>query len=653
MLKSKIAFLFVLAVSATAFGQIKKKDVLLSIDGEPVSVQEFKRVYKKNLDLVQDESQKTVEGYLELFIDYKLKTTEARAQGLDETQNYSREFRKYQEQLSRNYIYEDKVTSDLAREAYERGQEEINANHILVRTAFDDLPQDTLKAYKKITEVREKALAGEPFDELAKQYSEEPNASETAGHLGWFGVFTMVYPFETAAYETPVGGVSDIIRTEFGYHILKVNDRREKVSQIMVSHIMISDKNGDASFDPKERAEEIYTMLKQGESFENLAKQFSDDKNSAIKGGKLRPFGRGDLRSEEFENAAYGLNEPGEISKPVKSEFGWHIIRFEQEIPEPTFEEELAKLERQVRDGNRHKVVTQAVNQKIKDKYGFKLHNGYLDFFNEFVTDSVLRRKWKYNDQEPKLETKLFTIGDKTLKYRDLAEYMSVRQKRMRGVNKKTAALTSMYDEFETMELKNYFRNRLEEENEEYAAVISEYRDGLLIFDLMEENIWNKAKKDSVGLEDFYERNKDNYRHGKQLVATIATATDKQSASRIAKMLQSGNTVGQIKETINSNGTINAVFSEGVFEKGDRELPSATIFEEGVSEIYEQNGSFIVVNVKKILPAGFNPLDKVRGKVMSDYQMELEQKFMEDLRSKHTVEINNKALKRVKKELDS
>ncbi|MAK35446.1 MAG: peptidylprolyl isomerase, partial [Flavobacteriaceae bacterium] len=191
MNKTILYLLAFMAVSFSAIAQNSKKEVLLTIDDDPIYASEFKRVYKKNLELVQDERQKTVEGYLDLFIDYKLKVKEAYSQGLHKKQGYLKEFEKYQEQLSRYYIYEDNVTSDLALEAYERGKEEIKASHLLIMTSFSDSPADTLKAYKKIDQLRARALAGEDFTTLVKENSEEPNADKSEGNLGYFSVFSL------------------------------------------------------------------------------------------------------------------------------------------------------------------------------------------------------------------------------------------------------------------------------------------------------------------------------------------------------------------------------------------------------------------------------------------------------------------------------
>ncbi len=647
-----VSFLLIFACSAQVFSQ-KKSDILLTIDDKPVYVSEFKRVYNKNLDLVKDESQKSVDGYLDLFIDYKLKIAEAYAQELNETKDYKKEFSKYRDQLSRNYIFEDKVTEDLAREAYERGLEEINADHILIMTSYEDTPQDTLKAYNKIRSIYEKAKSGESFEALAKQYSEEPNAKESGGKLGYFTVFSLVYPFETMAYQTKVGEVSEIVRTRFGYHIIKVNDRRKRSPEITVSHIMITANKAERTFDPEERINELYAMLQQGESFESLAKQFSEDKNSGQRGGKLNRFSKGDLRSDEFEEAAYSLENPGDITKPIKSDFGYHIIRLEEKHPIPTFEEKKTMLEKRVSDGSRSKIVSSAVNGKIKEKYGFKKENDYRPFFETFVTDDILKRGWTYDTISIADNKKLFTIGDRSLYYKDFAEFTREYQTKSKPYRTKSTLLADYFDEFETQELKNYFKDKLEEENEEYATVLDEYRNGLLIFDVMNKNVWNKAKKDSIGLQRFYEREKENYIWKERVDAIIVSGTSKDFAEQAQKLLQEGKTAEEVKELLNNKDKVNVIVSDGIFEIGERVLPKDLELEKGVSRIYSDDAGYTVLNVKDVVPAGIKTLNSVKGKAMSDYQNYLEKTWIESLRNKYEVKINKKALKRVKKEIDS
>lgn len=643
-------FILAFLCATTVFSQ-NKKEVLMTIEGKPVYASEFKRVYLKNLDLVQDESQKDIDGYLQLFIDYKLKIAEAEAQGLDEESLYKSEFSKYRDQLSRNYLFEDKITDELAKEAYERGKEEVSASHILIKVDYESVPRDTLVAYNKLNSIRERAVKGEDFTQLAKIYSEEPGAKESGGNLGYFSVFNMVYPFENAAYNTKVGEISKIIRTSFGYHILKVNDRRAKLPKIAVAHIMISDKKGARTFNPEERINEIYTMLKQGESFESLATQFSDDKNSAVKGGKLNPFTKGDLRASEFENAAYDLKNIGDISKPVKTDFGWHIIRLDEKLPVETFEQQKETLEKKVTEGDRSKIVTAAINNKIKEKYGFKTGESFLPYFDTYVTDDVLKRKWVMNPIPSENEKTLFTIGDKKFGSTDFAKFISSRQKTTRPYKLKETLLLDLYNEFETESLKDYFKQNLEKENEDYAAILAEYRDGLLIFDVMNQNIWQKAKNDSVGVQEYYNKTKQNYQWKQRVDADIYSATSEMLAQQIQKMLSEGKTTEEIKAALNTEDKVNVLVTPGIFEIEQHELPKGLEIKEGVSKVYPNSDSFVVVNIKTILAPSEKSLDDVKGKVLSNYQNDIEAKWMQELRSKYKVEVDKKTLKRLKKEL--
>jgi peptidyl-prolyl cis-trans isomerase SurA len=651
-MKKYLASILVLFFITLSFSQ-NKKDVLLTVDGKPVYTSEFKRVYNKNLDLVKDESQKKVDGYLELFIDYKIKVAEAYAQNLDKDKTYISEFNQYRDQLSRNYIFENKVTSELSLEAYSRGLDEISANHILILTKYNDTPQDTLKAYNKIKAIYNRAKAGEDFVTLAKENSEEPNADKSGGELGYFTAFAMVYPFETAAYNTKVDDVSEIVRTQYGYHIIKINDRRTRGSQITTSHIMLSDKGDNRTFVPEDRINELYTLLQQGEDFAKLAEQYSDDKNSAKNGGQLQKFRRGDLRAPEFEKAAFLLENVGDFSKPVKSQFGWHIILLNEKHAIPTYEEEKESLEKKVKNGVRSKIVTSALNDQIKEKYDYQKLTDYGPFFNIYVSDDILKKKWKYDTIATAQDRVIFTIGKKEVRFSDFAKFIVARQKQQFTATEKSQLVTDFYYEFESDELKSYFIDNLEFENEEYAATISEYRNGLLIFDVMNKNIWMKAKNDTIGLQKYYETVKGDYLWKDRVDAVLITSTTEDSAIEARKLLISNKTNEEIKGVLNVEDKVNVIISEGVFEKGQRELPENFEMKEGVSEIYSNKDGFTIVRVNMIIPTDIKPLDVVKGKVMSDYQNDLESKWMKELRDKYKVQIHKKALKRVKKELES
>ena len=630
-----------------------KKNVLLTINSNPVYSSDFTKVFNKNLDLVVEESQKNVAGYLDLFIDYKLKITEAYAQGLDKNQQYIKEFKKYEDQLAKKYIYDKRIVSKLVEEAYDRSLEEINAEHILVLSNLNDSPNDTLKAYNKIKEAHVKALKGENFTSLVIEYSEEPGAKKSKGKLGYFTAFQMVYPFENTAYNTKVGEISQITRTSFGYHIIKINDRRKKKPKINVSHIMIFSNNDKKAEDPEERINELYAMIMQGEPFEKIAKQFSEDKNTGVKGGQLKTFGPGDLKAPKFENAAYSIKNEGEIIAPIQSAFGWHIIRLNEKFSIPSFEEQKDDIEKKVKGGARALIVTQAINNKIIKKYGFKEGESYISYFNNYVNDSILSRKWTYSSIPLTENQILFTIGDHDVTYTDYAEYLRDNQKTIKKYANKESLLIDMYVRFKNETLKNYFKERLEVENTEYATIINDYRNGLLVYDVMNKNIWQIAKTDSTGLKNYYEKTKNNYNWKKRLDVDIYSSSDEITTKQVQTLLMRGEESATIKKQINSDGKINIITISDVFEIDQSELPEGLIPEKGVSDIKLNDGFYVVVNIKEVIEPTLKEFDEVRGTVISDFQTEIEKKWMQSLRDKYEVKINNKSLKKLKKKLDN
>ena len=643
--------LLILFLTALTANSQKKNDVLLTINEEPVYASEFKTVFQRNLNLVIDESQKSVDGYLDLFIDYKLKVAEAYEQGLDKEKNYLKEFSKYQDQLSKNYIYDKRITSELVLEAYQRGLEEIKASHILVQLPYNASPKDSLIAYNKIKSIREKALAGEDFKVLTKQYSEEPGVKASSGDLGYFTVFQMVYDFETTAYNTKLGEVSEIVRTEFGYHIIKIYDRRILKPKINVSHIMIFSNKDRKVENPEERINELYAMIMQGESFETIAKQFSEDKATGEKGGEIKTFGPGNLRAPLFEKAAYSIENEGDILEPIKSSFGWHIIRLNQKFTHPTFDEQKSDIEKKVNGGARVRVVTQAVNKKIKTKYGYKEGVSYSPYFNEYVTDSIFAKKWEYTLIPAAEDMMLFTIGDKEVKYNDFGKFIEEKQKLSKGYKNKESLLLDYYNNFSNKTIENYFKERLEDENDTYAATINEYRNGLLIFDVMEKNIWSAAKNDSIGLQKYYEETKGDYTWKKRVDVDIISAPKEEIANQAKNILKEGGSTEELKKQLNIEGKINVIITQGVYEIDSKELPENFKAIIGVSDVYKTEDSNIVINVKEVLEPAIKEFDEVKGLLISNYQAKIEKDWMKELHSKYDVVINNKTLKKLKKQL--
>jgi peptidyl-prolyl cis-trans isomerase SurA len=634
--------------------QQAKKEVLFTIDGKPYYTDEFERVYKKNLDLVKDESQKDLNQYLELFIGYKLKISKAYKLGLQNGEQYKSELKNYRNQLAKNYTADTKVTQELVQEAYRRSLKEINASHILVMCDENAAPADTLKAYNKIIDIRKQALAGADFGDLAVKYSEDPSAKDNKGSLGWFTAFRMLYAFETAAYKTPKGQISMPVRTRYGYHILKVNDIRDNRGEVEVAHIMIMtpEKDGDAGkAKAKATIDDIYKKLKQGENFEALAKQFSEDKSSASKGGVLARFGSGQLSSEAFENVAFGLQKPGDISEPFQSQFGWHIVKLIAKYPVKTFDEAKSDIENRVGKDERSKLIAASQNEKLRAKYKVKRDDRVYKTVKAAVTDKYYEGTWEAPKDAKTTSAQLFLINDKSVTAGEFFDYLKGQEKAGLAVKPIGNLVDKAYGQFVDLQLNAYYNDHLESEFPEFSYVMDEYRDGLLLFDLMEKEIWDKSKTDTIGLQHFYDAHKDAYQWKTRYDVIVESSTKQDVAKAAQKLLKAGKDADYIKSQLNTGDKVNIMSNAGVFEEGSDALPKGAALKPGVSDVFKDGDYYYAVKVNKVLPAGPKTLDEARGKVINDYQQNLEENWVAGLKKEFTVKVNPDVFERVKKDL--
>ncbi len=473
--------IFLLVLSLSVFAQ--KDPILFTVNEEPVKVSEFKRVYEKNLDLVNEEA-KDIDKNLDLYINYKLKVKEAYDLKLDTSKTYKRELRKYKQQLIEPYLQDEEFKKKQVRDAYDRTKEEVRASHILV--LFPKKQKvDTIAMIAKLEDIRNRSLKGESFEKLAKEFSEDPSAKQNGGDLGYFSAFRMVFPFEETAYTTAVGDISKPFKTRFGYHILKVTDKRLSKGEFEAAHILIKGTT-DVS---KAKIDEAYAKIKGGTSFEDIAKKVSEDKGSATVGGKLRRFGSGTM-VVPFENALLSLKNEGDYSKPFKTKFGWHIVKLLKRYPIGSFEDMKAGLTKKIMTGKRGGLSKKAVIDRLKNDYNIQT--------NQDILNTILETK-KVQDYSEEL----VSINEKKIAVEEFQKYM--KQRRIK-ISRET------YNQFLNTEVLNYFKKDLETNNTDLRNTLSEYKDGLLLFDLMQEKIWKKSSKDSLGLQAFFKSNKDSYK---------------------------------------------------------------------------------------------------------------------------------------------
>ncbi|WP_445717844.1 peptidylprolyl isomerase [Flavobacterium sp.] len=642
------SFLFV-----SGFLSAQTKEVLFTIDNHPYYNDEFVRVYNKNLDLVKDDSQKDLDKYLDLFLGYKLKVEKANKIGLQNGLNYQNELKSYRNQLSKNYVNDSKVTNELVKEAYDRMQQEVRASHILVLVDEGALPQDTLKAYNKVIEIKRRLDAGEDFITVAQQTSEDPSVKENNGDLGYFSAFRMVYPFENAAYNTKVGQVSKPFRTRFGYHIVKVVDKRVNRGEVTVAHIMIVKQN-DAAQNEKAKTtiDDIYKKIQQGEAFESLAQQFSEDKSSAPKGGVLQRFGSGQLSSEEFENVAFELKEKDQISVPFQSQFGWHIVKLIEKHPVRSFDEMKFELEEKIRKDERSLLITNSLAKKLRDKYTITKDAKIIAKIKAAVNDDFYSQTWLVPEKSKELNGDVLVINkDKKINAKLFLDFIAAKQKSNIKTKPIVRLVDELFEKFTEEQLIAYYNENLENEFPEFKNVMDEYRDGLLLFDLMEKEIWNRAKNDTIGLHNYFANNIKNYQWKKRYSADILSSTDKKIVEKAQKFLKKGKSLEYIREQLNKEGKVNIMSKSGMYEEDYDVLSQFENLSKGVTSIVSKDQYFFVVNITDEKPAGAKELSECKGKAISDYQQYLENNWVDELKSEFSIQVNQDVFAKVKSQL--
>lgn len=631
------------------FNAHAQNETILTINGEDVSKSDFEYVFKKN-NTDPTISQAELDDYMELFINYKLKVKEAEDLGMDTVSSFVNELNGYRDQLAAPYLTNSKVDEELVIQAYERMKTEIRASHILIKMEAGSSPEDTLAVYNKINDIRTRIVSGEiDFEKAAIKYSQDPSAKTNKGDLGYFTAFQMVYPFENAAFETEKGDVSTIVRTRFGYHILKVVDKRASRGELKVAHIVIISNDQMKAADQikaKSKIEEIHNKVKNGEDFALLAKQFSDDKGSAQKGGELPMFGPGKM-VPEFEDEAYKLKEPGDISEPFQSRFGWHIVKLLEVKSLASFEELKPTIEKKISRDTRSQVSKDAFIQDRIAEYGLKEYSKSLTPFYTWVDSTYTDSKWSI-DPTWKMSKTLFSIAKTKYTQKQFAEYLLGQMKRTKIANKKKLPVQSIVDEkyksYKDAMVIEYEKDRLEDKYPNFKSLLQEYHDGILLFELSDQKVWKKATADSLGLDGYYQEHKMENMWPERVEAVIYKSLDDSIAKEVKLMVTDSLSNDSISKTVNVESQLNLVMDEGLFAKEDDDIFSKVEWKRGVSEIVLLNSQFIFVNITDILLPSPKSLDEAKGLYISNYQEVLEKEWIQALRTKYPTVINKEVL---------
>ncbi len=504
--------------------------VIETIGGKSVTTSDFKYVYNKNNSNSPDAyTDKSVRDYLLLYTNFRLKVQEGEKLALDTSQSFKNELNGYKKQLAQPYLKEKEVTDRLVKEAYDRSKEEVKASHILIKLAEDAEPKDTLIAYNEIISIRKKAIAGEDFGQLAKQYSQDPSAQTNKGDLGYFTALQMVYPFENAAFTTKPGDISFPVRTRFGYHILKVYDKRASQGQVKVAHIMVRYNEGGSEEDSsaaRNRVNEIATKLNQGESWDLLCAQFSEDTRTKGNKGELDWFGTNQM-FPAFEEASFKLKNKGDITSAVQTPYGFHLIKLIDKKGLEPFEKMEAQLKTKVSKDSRSEVNQLALLDRLKKENKLVENKKSYDWALTKADSNLTTGKWDFNANDKELGNSLFTINNKKYTVGDFFTYLKSNQSARRG-HTPGFAMSSLYKTYLNASLISYEEEHLSEKYNDYKMLVKEYRDGILLFQLMEDNVWTKAITDTVGLKKYFSENRDKYKWTERADVVIYNAASQQ-----------------------------------------------------------------------------------------------------------------------------
>jgi peptidyl-prolyl cis-trans isomerase SurA len=651
-----------LAVFATAFVcSFTTAQTVLSIDGEHVSLSDFEHIYKKN----NNEKAITKEGldeYMELFVKFKLKVKEAEALGMDTVSDFTRELAGYRKQLARPYLVDTDLLDELVVEAYERQQEEVRARHILITVSNNAVPADTIKAWNRINKLRDSVLNGEGFEKVARSKggSDDPSVVQNGGDLGWFTAFQMVFPFEEAAFNTEVGKISKIVRTRFGYHFLEVTGRRDARGEIHTAHIMVrvSDTSNKALIvRGQTQIDAVSQFLKNGESFESLALKYSDDESSKSKGGVLPWFGAGKM-VEEYEDAAFALEADGDISEPFMTSYGWHIVkRLGYKKPQP-FEEVEKALKKKVSRDIRAEVTKTSFIKKLKTEYTFRIFPARVNSLKASANtiDSVFHKGHPFvHNKSSELKKTLFSIAGYNTTVGEFIEFANTVKIRNLEIGC-DGIIDELIKRLSDEKLIAHENSNLENKHDAFRLLIDEYHDGILLFELTDEMVWSKAVKDSAGLVSYHANNAEKFMWGERLDLSAYTCESEKIATRVERAILKGESVQDLRTTMMKEKPLAIKIEEGLFTEGGNNWADSLfashangtleLSNEGATIIKLSAGgdAVVVMNVRGFVPPSPKSLDEARGQVIASYQDHLEVKWVETLRNKYSINVNEEVL---------
>jgi peptidyl-prolyl cis-trans isomerase SurA len=634
--------------------------ILLNIGDEKIEAEEFWAIYQKNSKINLQSEKTSLNEYLELYINFKLKVKEAKDAKMDTAQAFIKELNGYREQLAKPYLVNEDVNEETIRDVYNRMKTNVRASHILFRLAENPLPADTLALFKKVVQIRNAILNGEySFSDAVVRFSEDPSARDTdmgngrpprignKGDLGYYSVFDMVYPFEEASFKLEKGEITNPVRTRFGYHLIYLTDKIPAIGQVKAAHIFIKNSSPSAVDSAKLRISELYAEIKNGKTFEDIAKRHSDDKGSSENEGEL-PWFSANRMVPEFISTISKMNI-GEISAPFKTNFGWHIIKFLDQKPIEDFEKVKDDIKNKLKRDVRSHKGEQAKIAQIKTEENFREFPENLKEAVSAVNSNFYTESFDIESLS-NLSKTVFSLRDRNYSQFDFLKYLN-QQKGAKISDNINALEGEIYNEYVDQLCLKFEDEHLEEKYFDFRLIMNEYRDGILLFDLMDKKVWSKASSDTLGLEQFFIENQKKYKWKKRAQISVFHLNDKDYSDSVHDLLFLGKTDDEVLLEIEDE-TSNPVRLESfIIEKGTHtNYDKFKWKKDAFYSLKDKNGeSEAIIVFRDILKPAYKELDETRGVVISDYQNKLEKEWIAKLKKRYDIKINKKVLRTLKK----
>jgi len=633
----KKSILIIISILFTT--NIFSQETLMTINDEKISINEFENIFYKNNEDIEI-TKEYLDEYIDLFINFKLKVKESKELGYDTLSSFIKELDGYKKQLSKPYLRDNNFNENLFNEALERIQFDINASHILIKIENNDAKSALNEALSIRNQIISKEIS---FSDAAVKYSDDEYVLDSKGNLGYFTAFMMLYDFESVAYNSSIGEVSVPVKTQYGYHLILVNDKRKAVGERKVAHIMFKTGKGANTKKINEsykKASETYDLLTKGDKFVEVAERFSEDRSTAVKGGVLPSFGVGKM-VREFEEATFSLKLPGDFSKPFQTPYGWHIVMLLEDNPVKLDDDLFLSVKQKIEKDSRSKLSNEFMITKLKDLYNIKIYKENFNFLRKIAVKEVSKSEWD-NELLIDGDKKIFKIESKSYSLKELSDFIINNQK-------KNNDFDQLYIEFLNLSLLSYEESQLESKYPEFKNLLKEYKEGILLFDITNNNVWKKAVEDSAGLSNYFNENLSDYKWNERLDVSIFTCLNYNVSYKVRNQLYKLKR-GLIKDIdvlnkINSSSPLNVQLVSGQFSKNENNIVDQIVWKKGISKsIKNDDGSYTVVFVHDILNARAKNLNETKGKVISDYQKFLDLTWIKILRSKYKVELNKNLL---------